>query len=405
MKIVLTGAGGFAESLIVPRLLEAGHIVILIGHSPKTLATQFAQVQVGSYGALPELGNHADCLLHLSTTKSDADIGKDAFYKANVDQLIETAQAAAQAGVKRFINVSTTHALDLQNSSNYTVSKRAGNAALHDLSLTGMSVETVYIPPIYGDQWAGKLEKLNQLPRPFAQLLFPAIAAFKPTCHVHRLIDFIENAPLSEVEQHIIIADPKETNLVYSGITRIIDLLFAISVIIFLGWLLFFVWVAVRLDSPGPGIFAQTRVGRHGKSFTCYKFRTMQNGTPQAGTHELTTSSITRIGGFLRRSKIDELPQVFNILRNDLSLIGPRPCLPNQDVLVEVRHRLGVFKMKPGISGLAQINQVDMSNPERLAQWDFRYGKLRCITLDFKIAMATALGKGSGDRVGASTKF
>lgn len=405
MKIVLTGAGGFADSLIVPRLLEAGHVVILIGHSPKTLATQFSQVQVGSYDALLELGKHADCLLHLTTAKSDADIGKDAFYKANVDQLIETAQAAARAGIKRFINVSTTHALDLQNSSHYTVSKRAGITALQDLALTEMSVETVYMPQIYGERWAGKLGKLNGLPKPLARLLFPAIAALKPTCHVDRLVNFIENETPSEVEQDIIIADPKEANLVYRGLNRIIDLLFAISVIIFLGWLLFFVWVAVRLDSPGPGIFSQTRVGRHGKSFTCYKFRTMQNGTRQAGTHELTASSITRLGGFLRNSKIDELPQVINILRNDLSLIGPRPCLPSQTTLVDARQRLGVFKMKPGISGLAQVNHIDMSNPERLAQWDFRYGKLRCLTLDLKIAIATILGRGSGDRIGATTKF
>lgn len=405
MKIVITEAGGFVDSLIVPRLLEAGHVVVLIGRSPKTLAEQFAQVQVGSYDALPELGKQADCLLHLSTVKSNANVGKDTFFKVNVDQLVETAQMAALAGVKRFINVSTTHALDMRDCGDYSESKRAGIAALQDLSLTGMSVETVYMPAIYGDRWTGKLNKLNKLPQPLAQLLFPAIAALKPTCHVQKLVNFVENQTLSEIEQDIILTDPKDANLVYRCLARLIDLLFAVSVIILLGWLLFFVWIAIRLDSPGAGIFAQTRIGRHGKPFTCYKFRTMRDGTKQAGTHELTTSSITRLGRFLRISKIDELPQVINILRNDLSLIGPRPCLPSQNVLVEARHRLGVFEMKPGISGLAQINQIDMSDPERLAQWDFRYGKLRCLTLDLKIAMATLLGRGSGDRIGASTKL
>jgi len=125
----------------------------------------------------------------------------------------------------------------------------------------------------------------------------------------------------------------------------------------------------------------------------------MAQGTSQAATHEVPAASITKIGKFLRGTKLDELPQIVNIVRNEISLIGPRPCLPSQSELVEKRHQLGVFDVKPGISGLAQIQDIDMSTPRRLAQVDSLYIALQCLPLDIKIALATATGSGQGDKV------
>ena len=125
----------------------------------------------------------------------------------------------------------------------------------------------------------------------------------------------------------------------------------------------------------------------------------MKQGTAQAGTHEISSSSVTLFGAFLRKTKLDELPQILNILRNEVSLIGPRPCLPLQETLIEARHKYGIFRMKPGISGFAQVNNVDMSDPEKLASWDARYGALRCLVLDAKIIISTAKGRGQGDRI------
>src|SRR5690606_10003296 len=111
------------------------------------------------------------------------------------------------------------------------------------------------------------------------------------------------------------------------------DRSFALAVLFLLWWFLALIWLLVRLQSPGPGLFAQKRVGRNGVQFTCYKFRTMKLGTLQAATHEVSVGNVTKLGRLLRKTKLDELPQVWNILRNEMSLVGPRPCLPAQEML------------------------------------------------------------------------
>ena len=104
------------------------------------------------------------------------------------------------------------------------------------------------------------------------------------------------------------------------------------------------------------------------------------------------------------KTKIDELPQVLNIFKNEMSLIGPRPCLPVQEELIQARQALGVLSVKPGISGLAQINNIDMSDPELLARWDAKYIHLRSLLLDLKIFIATVLGRGQGDKVSVAAQ-
>ena len=187
---------------------------------------------------------------------------------------------------------------------------------------------------------------------------------------------------------------------VYLATKRILDLAVALMFIILFFWLFMLVWLVIRLDSPGPALYRQQRIGRDGRDFLCLKFRTMFLSTPEAGTHEISRTAITRAGALLRRTKLDELPQMFNVLANQMSLVGPRPCLPSQTRLIEERRARSVFDMKPGITGLAQINDIDMSDPVRLAEWDRRYYESRSFSLDFNILVATAFGKGGGDRVG-----
>ena len=129
------------------------------------------------------------------------------------------------------------------------------------------------------------------------------------------------------------------------------------------------------------------------------KFRTMSLGTKQAGTHEVSADAITKVGVVLRRYKLDELPQIWNLLRGDLSLIGPRPCLSVQKKLIEERTRRGVLEVKPGISGLSQVEGIDMSDPEKLSKRDSEYIAMQSLFLDIRLIIATALGKGAGDQI------
>ncbi|GGK73287.1 sugar transferase [Amphritea balenae] len=152
------------------------------------------------------------------------------------------------------------------------------------------------------------------------------------------------------------------------------------------------------LDTGSP-VFRQERVGRRRKTFTLVKFRTMKLDTASVATHLACSSSVTRFGCFLRRSKLDELPQLINVFKGEMSLVGPRPCLPNQTELITAREALGVFDVLPGITGLAQVNGIDMSQPEYLAEWDRKMIDEMSVKNYFIYLIKTVLGQGSGDRI------
>jgi O-antigen biosynthesis protein WbqP len=151
--------------------------------------------------------------------------------------------------------------------------------------------------------------------------------------------------------------------------------------------------LAVRRDSPGPGIFAQARVGRHGKPFVCYKLRTMRVGAPNVPTHFASAAEITPLGGWLRRWKLDELPQLWNVLIGEMSIVGPRPCLPGQTELIEARRVLGVLSLRPGVTGLGQVSGIDMSEPEKLARCDRDYMDRRSMALDIRLIFRTIFAR------------
>ncbi len=164
---------------------------------------------------------------------------------------------------------------------------------------------------------------------------------------------------------------------------------------------LLFLIVLVRSTSPGPGLFRQTRLGRDCKPFTLFKIRTMYRDTRHAATHEVSEAQVTALGRWLRRVKLDELPQLWNVLRGDMSLVGPRPCLPVQDALVAARQARGVFSVRPGVTGLAQVRGVDMSDPERLATLDAEAIATQSFVGDLSLLWRTVAGGGRGDRTGA----
>jgi lipopolysaccharide/colanic/teichoic acid biosynthesis glycosyltransferase len=149
----------------------------------------------------------------------------------------------------------------------------------------------------------------------------------------------------------------------------------------------------------GSPIFKQERVGQFKKPFYLLKFRSMYIDTKSVGTHEVNMASITKWGRFLRKSKLDELPQLWNVLVGDMSLVGPRPNLYNQEELINERDKRGVYNVRPGITGLAQIQKIDMSTPEFIAVTDQKMIDDLGVINYFKFIFATSLGKGFGDRV------
>jgi len=155
----------------------------------------------------------------------------------------------------------------------------------------------------------------------------------------------------------------------------------------------------IGLFDTGFPIFKQERVGRNKKPFILVKFRTMSVDTASIASHLANTASITKVGGFLRKTKLDELPQLWNVLKGEMSLVGPRPGLFNQEELTAAREGKGVFSVRPGITGLAQVNDIDMSTPELLAETDSKMIKEMNIKNYFKFIFQTVLGAGAGDRV------
>lgn len=179
---------------------------------------------------------------------------------------------------------------------------------------------------------------------------------------------------------------------------RIFDFLFSLLGLV-VGFPVLLVLTIVGLFDTGSPIFRQVRVGRHQKPFTLVKFRTMKVDTASVATHLASSASITRFGHFLRKTKLDELPQLWNVLKGEMSLVGPRPGLFNQEELTEERAKRGVFDVRPGITGLAQVNEIDMSTPALLAETDQKMIQSLTVVDYFKYIFMTVAGKGAGDRV------
>ena len=176
------------------------------------------------------------------------------------------------------------------------------------------------------------------------------------------------------------------------GLKRAFDIAVALPMLVLISPVMLVAMLAVRLTSPGPAIFSQLRVGRDAVPFRCHKLRTMAAGTPSLPTHEAPPAAVTPVGRLLRRSKLDEFPQLWNVLKGEMSLVGPRPCLPTQTELIEHRRHQGVLALRPGITGLAQARGIDMSDPALCAHTDWVYLRNRSAMLDLRILRATFFG-------------
>ena len=180
--------------------------------------------------------------------------------------------------------------------------------------------------------------------------------------------------------------------------TRAFDVVLSLAGLVGTAPILVLLLVLAWFDTRTP-LFRQERVGRHQKPFILVKFRTMRPDTHSVATHLANPSAVTPLGAFLRRTKLDELPQLWNVLKGEMSLVGPRPCLFNQAELIEERDARGVFAARPGITGLAQINGIDMSTPRLLAETDAQMLRGLDLAAYFTYIIKTVTGAGRGDRI------
>lgn len=174
---------------------------------------------------------------------------------------------------------------------------------------------------------------------------------------------------------------------------RFFDLIVAIVAAVFLALPILLVALAVRLTSPGPVLYWSDRVGRYNRIFKMPKFRSMRIDTPALATHLLENPSqwLTPIGSFLRKSSLDELPQLWSILKGDMSFVGPRPALFNQDDLIALRTEKGVHELVPGLTGWAQVNGRDELPIPQKVELDAEYLRRRSFLFDLKILWMTVL--------------
>ena len=182
---------------------------------------------------------------------------------------------------------------------------------------------------------------------------------------------------------------------------RILDLALATVAIILLLPLMIFIYIIIYFENRSPFLY-QNRVGKGNAIFILIKFRTMTIGTKSCATHLVDASKVTKLGNILRKTKLDEIPQLFNVIKGDMSLVGPRPCLPSQEELIHLRNQYNLYDFLPGITGLAQIKRIDMSDPILLSETDYRMMSNLSIYKYFYYLIMTFIGKGFGDRVKVS---
>ncbi len=174
---------------------------------------------------------------------------------------------------------------------------------------------------------------------------------------------------------------------------RLFDVICSLLLLIFLSPLLGIIALIVLIDDGKPVIFCQNRVGKDERIFKIYKFRTMKKGTRNAATHDLVESEsvLTHSGKALRRLSLDELPQLVNILKGDMSFVGPRPLIPEETEIRELRRARNVYSVRPGVTGWSQVNGRDLVDNETKARMDQEYVQRQSLLFDFKILLKTVL--------------
>ncbi|MGL5820928.1 MAG: sugar transferase [Sarcina sp.] len=192
-----------------------------------------------------------------------------------------------------------------------------------------------------------------------------------------------------------------EAKHIYRFFKRLFDLVVSLLVVCLFWFVFLGIAIAIKLNSKGPVLFKQKRAGLYNKPFYIYKFRTMKIETPNVATNDLQDASsyITGVGKFLRKTSLDELPQFFNVIKGEISIVGPRPIMLEETELLDLRHKYGADAVLPGITGLAQINGRDFVTVEEKVDYDVTYIRKASFWYDIKIIITTTLKVVVGDGI------
>lgn len=388
MRIVVAGASGFVGSALVAVLSARGHEVVPAGRDPAALTAAFPDHSVTGYDDLPNTAHRFDVLVNAAGAPGAGNLRAAELADANARFPLRCLDFAKSAEIAQFVHLSSVHTIERERRDPYAISKRQGDEALTAAEPGACRVTIAHIAAVHGNGWRGRLSVLNRLPPALASSLFPLLTALRPVTSIGTLADFIEQAEV-RLDRTVAVTDGQQGNKWYGAFRLLLDLAFAVVAVGLLAIMALPLAILIRRESDGPALFRQPRVGRHGSIFTLLKFRTMSRGTPQTGTHDAPPDAVTGIGAFLRRTRIDELPQALNVLAGSMTLIGPRPSLPVQAALIEARARRNVLDLKPGLTGLAQSEGIDMRDPVRLARRDADYKALQSVTTDLAILLRT----------------
>lgn len=371
---------------LIPLLVQAGHTLLLISRDPARAEDLFPGLTVVSEETWQERARNFDIFLHLAVMNNNQAGSLGEFMEANSNVTSAFADGAREAGISRFIYPSTVQALMPEASSPYALSKIAGAEAAR-MSFSGY-VEVLYLGLVHGEHFSGKLSLLDRFPQPVASFVFSLVSALKPTTSAERLARYISSLGPGGSHASSILTDQKCQNPTYRLWQALLGGVFVLAVSLLFP-LLLLTWAIIVIEDGRPGIFTQERRGFGDSLFNCVKFRTMRNGTGSRGSHLVDSNAVTEVGRILRRLKVDELPQAWNVLRGEMVLIGPRPCLPNQEEVIAARESRDVVNYSPGLTGWAQVNGVDMSEPETLAIYDSQYLGLQSVSFDLRIIRRT----------------
>ena len=387
MKIVVSGASSPLWASFVPLLSETGHTLLLVLEDEYELDAIHSGTTVASCSNWESLAVGFDIFIRLGLSEAveSGSYRHSMSAKRQSDWIGSLALKARKLGMTRFLYFSTAESLLPGRDSLAGISNRPREQSAK--AKLGGFMETIYVGRLHGSKGAGKLSVAESL----SQRLFPLFSALKPTTSFNLVSRYLMDPKPSRLLPFVVLTDRKSEIFGYRVWRAFIDSFFVIAVIsLFPG--LAIAWLAVVLEDGRPGFFSQERVGLEGLVFRCIKLRTMRKGTVSKGTHRVDPQAITRVGQSLRRLKIDEFPQAWNILRKEMSLIGPRPCLLNQHDVVDARNVWGIFDVRPGLTGWAQANGVDMRDSEKLARYDAEYVGLQSVWFDFLILKKTLFG-------------